>query len=105
MRSELIVVVRFAARFLDVIDAARDRAAFGAIEQRGFFGDLALLVSFQRGMIERAPAERLARFDDFVKAFAFAFAQANAFLGAQVGAHDFQQGEAAAADSWAPAAG
>ena len=92
------VVRGFAARLLDVVDAARDRPALGAVEQGGFLGDLALLVGFEGGEVEGAPAERLAGLDDFVKAFAFAFAQADGFLGAQVGAHDFEQGVAAAAD-------
>ena len=88
----------FAARLLDVVNAARDRAAFGAVEQGGFLGDHALLVGLEGGEVEGAPAERLAGLDDFVKALAFAFAQADGFLGAQVRAHDFQQREASAAD-------
>ena len=88
----------FAAGFLDVVDAARHRPALGAVEQGGFLGDGAVLVGLERGMIESAPAERLAGFDDFVEAFAFAFAQPDGFLGAQVGAHDFQEGVTAALD-------
>ena len=55
-------------------------------------------IGFQAGLVERAPAERIAGLDDFVKGFAFAFAQADGFLGAQIGAHDFNERLAGAAD-------
>ena len=48
-------------------------------------------------MIERAPAERVTRLNDFVKRFAFAFSKLNALLGAEIGTHDLQQRRAAAA--------
>ena len=88
----------FAAGFFEIVNGARDRAAFRAIEHGGFFGDDALFEGLDGGEVESAPAEGLAGFDDFVKAFALAFALHDGFLGAEIGAHDFEQGIAAAAD-------
>ena len=95
----------FAARFFQVVNAARDHAALGAIEHGGFLGDQALLVGFQAGVVKGAPAERIAGLDDFVKRLALAFAQPDGFLRAQIGAHDFQQRKTSAADLAARAAG
>src|ERR1019366_608343 len=65
----------FAARFFAVVNAARNDVALGAIKHGGFLGDGAFLVSLQTGIVEGAPAERVTRLDDFVKRFAFTFAQ------------------------------
>ena len=98
MRNEWQGVRGFAAGLLDFVYAARDDAAFAAVEQGGFLGDEVLLVGLQAGQVESAPAERLAGLDDFVEALAFAFAHERIVsLRAEVGAHDFQQGVAAAA--------
>src|SRR5579883_1950666 len=50
-------------------------------------------------MIEGAPAERMAGLDNFIETLPFAFAQANGFLGAQIRAHNFEQGMPPAADA------
>src|SRR5208282_3468481 len=91
-------VDNLAAALFGVVKAARNDAAFGAIKHGGFLRDDTLLVGFKAGMIERAPPERMAGLNDFVKRFAFAFAEAHGLLRAQVGAHDFEQGAAPAAD-------
>src|ERR1700733_10396052 len=70
----------FAASFLDFVNVAGDDAAFGAVEEGAFLGDGALFVGFEAGLIEVAPAEGVAGFDDFVEAFAFAFAVDDAVL-------------------------
>src|ERR1041385_7966067 len=88
----------FAALFFDEVDAAGDGAAFAAIEHGGFLGDDAFPVNFEGGMIEGAPAEGVTGLDDFVETFPFALALHDGFLGAEVGAHDFDEREAAAAD-------
>ena len=90
----------FAAGLLDVVHAASDGTALGAVEQGSLLGDLALFVSLKGGEVESPPPEWLAGFSDFVKAFPFGFPEPYAFLRAQVGAHDFQQGVTAAADFW-----
>src|SRR5215471_8111361 len=87
-----------ASCLFEVINAASNRAALGAVQQGGFLGNCALFVRFERGEIERAPSERLAGLDDLIKAFAFAFTQPDAFLGSEVGPHDFQQSESATAN-------
>src|SRR5207302_9544874 len=66
-----------ATRLFQVINAAGNRAAFGAIEQGGFLADGPIFIAFQAGEIERAPAERLTGLNDLVKAFALAFTQPN----------------------------
>ncbi len=74
----------FAAFFFDIIDGARDDAAFGAIEEGGFLGDDVFFEAFEAGVVEVAPAEGVAGLDDFVEALAFAFAEEDGFLGAEV---------------------
>jgi hypothetical protein len=44
------------------------------------------------------PPERVAGLDDFVKALPLAFPHDDALLGAEVAAHDLEQGVASAAD-------
>ena len=95
----------FASHLLDVVNPTRDGTALGAIEQGGFFSYLALLVGFKGGEVEGAPAERLAGFGDLVKALAFGFAEANAFLRAQIGTHDFEQCDNGRPRPWGQAAG
>src|SRR5688572_13839442 len=55
----------FAPPFLDVVNAAGDRSAFRAIKQCGVLGYPALLIGFEAGGVESAPAKRGAGFDDF----------------------------------------
>ncbi|MFM1944766.1 MAG: hypothetical protein RI897_3748 [Verrucomicrobiota bacterium] len=88
----------FAPAFFDVVDTAGDGAASATEGEGGFFADEAIFVGFEGAVIEGAPAECGAGLDDFVEGFPFAFAHLDCFLGAEVGAHDFEEGGAAAAD-------
>src|SRR4051812_9055153 len=63
----------FATLLFDIINAARDRPALAAIEQRGFFSDEALIVGVETSLVKGAPAESIIGFNDFVEGLAFAF--------------------------------
>src|SRR5205085_5143235 len=64
---------------------------------RGFLAEHAVLVGVEDRLIERHPAERGARFDDFVETAVFALAQSDRFLGAQIMAKNFGEQLPAAA--------
>src|SRR5687768_2142121 len=87
-----------AAAFLERVDATRDDAALAGELERGFLVDDAASKRIEAGVVEGAPAEGLVRLDDLVKAFPFAFTLDHRLLGAEIGAHDFDDGEAASAD-------
>ena len=73
-----------AAFLLDIVKAARDRSAFSAIQQGRFLGNQSLFERIETGLIKGAPAEGVARFNDLVETFAFAFAHDDAFFRPQI---------------------
>src|SRR5690606_39190171 len=81
----------FPAAFFDVVDATGGGALFTAVEQGGFLADQALVEGIKAGLVESAPAERIAGFDDFIKAPAFSLALNNAIADSEVAAHDLKE--------------
>src|SRR5437879_11989083 len=57
-----------------------------------------MVVGFESGRVESAPAEWLAGFSNLVKCLTFGFSEADGFLRPQIRAHNFEQSEASAAD-------
>src|ERR1700688_3236263 len=65
---------RLCFELLQHVDVSAHFVFMRAEDERGFFVDKSGFVSFEQRLIETVPAERAARFDDFLKSAILAFA-------------------------------